>query len=349
MENAPSPAPRGRIGPALTLMLLAPLIAEVLPGATRVSSIFVLPLEMCIWGGGALLARAAVRHWKLGWLNLLLLGFALSIAEEFLIQQTSLAPMMVQIFKGADYARAGGINYLYLLWALCYEAVLVVVVPVMVTELIYRSRRHDTWVTRTGVVVAIIAFLIACLPAWYLWTQFVRDKILHVGIYNPPAASIVLGAVAFVTLIVLATGPTRRTLAAPSTPLSPPPPWGLFVMGAVAGALWFGLLLLAFRIKPEIPPGLAVAGGIAVAAIGCWLVPRFAAHPAFRDAHRMGIALGAMLGTNAINYLGFINGNAAPLDLYGKMVLDAIGTMLLIWLALSLRAPVSGASSPRAA
>jgi hypothetical protein len=337
MENTTAPAPRGRIGPALTLMLLAPLIAEVLPGATRVSSLFVLPLEICIWGGGALLARAAVRHFQLGWLNLLLLGFALSIAEEFLIQQTSLAPMMVQIFKGADYARAGGVNYLYLLWALFYEAVLVVVVPVMVTELIYRSRRNNTWVTRTGVIIAIIAFLIACFPAWFLWTQLVRDKILHIGIYNPPMASIALGALAFIALIVLAIGPTRRALAVSPTPLTPPPPWALFILGAVAGVLWFGLVLLAFRIKPEFPPHLAVAGGLIVAAIGCWLVPRFAAHPAWSDAHRMGIALGAMLGTNAINYAGFINGNATPLDLYGKMTLDVIGTSLLIWLAVSLR------------
>ena len=337
MDTNTAPAPRGRLGPALTLMLLAPLIAEVVPGATRFSSLFVLPLEFCIWGGGALLARAAVRHFKLGWLNLLLLGFALSIAEEFLIQQTSLAPMMVQIFKGADYARVGGVNYLYLLWALFYEAVLVVIVPVMVTELIYRSRRADTWVTRGGVIAVTIAFLIACIPAWYLWTQLVRDKILHIGIYNPPAASIALGALAFVALIALAIGPTRRVLSASPAPLTPLPPWALFGAGAIAGVLWFGLVLLAFRIRPDFPPAIAVAGGVLVAALGCWLLPRFAAHPRWSDAHRVGVTFGAMLGTNAINYLAFINGNARPLDLYGKITLDVIATSLLIWLALSVR------------
>ena len=40
--------------PALALVLMAPLLAEVLPGATRFSSLFVLPIEMCVWGGGAL-------------------------------------------------------------------------------------------------------------------------------------------------------------------------------------------------------------------------------------------------------------------------------------------------------
>src|SRR5690349_14258884 len=100
--------PVNRAGPAWTLVFLAPLVAEVLPGATRLSSIFVFPIEMAIWGGGALLIRAAVRRWQLGWLNMLLLAFALSIAEEFLIQQTSIAPMVVQIFPGDPYAREIG-------------------------------------------------------------------------------------------------------------------------------------------------------------------------------------------------------------------------------------------------
>ena len=56
-----------RILPALTLVVMAPLVAEVLPGATRFSSLFVLPIEMCVWGGGALMIRYAVRRWRLGW------------------------------------------------------------------------------------------------------------------------------------------------------------------------------------------------------------------------------------------------------------------------------------------
>src|SRR4051812_19182256 len=89
--------------PALTLVLLAPLIAEVLPGATRFTSLFVLPIEMCVWGGGALMIRYAVRRLHLGWANMLALALSLAIAEECLIQQTSLAPMVLQL-KGETYA-----------------------------------------------------------------------------------------------------------------------------------------------------------------------------------------------------------------------------------------------------
>ena len=41
-----------RMAPALLLAFLAPMFAEVLPGATRFSSIFVLPIELAVWGGG---------------------------------------------------------------------------------------------------------------------------------------------------------------------------------------------------------------------------------------------------------------------------------------------------------
>jgi hypothetical protein len=112
--------------PALTLVLAAPLVAEVLPGATRFSSLFVLPVEMCVWGGGALMIRYAVRRWRLGWPHMLALALALAIAEECLIQQTSLAPMVLRL-KGETYARAFGVNYVYFLWALVYEAVFVVI------------------------------------------------------------------------------------------------------------------------------------------------------------------------------------------------------------------------------
>jgi hypothetical protein len=86
-----------RMAPALLLAFLAPMFAEVLPGATRFSAIFVFPIELAVWGGGALMARAIVRTRGLGWWSLLLFGLALAIAEEFLIQQTSVAPLVIRL------------------------------------------------------------------------------------------------------------------------------------------------------------------------------------------------------------------------------------------------------------
>src|ERR1700690_266819 len=175
---------RKGFAPAILLMAFAPLLTEVLPGATRFSSLFVFPIEVCVWGGGALLIRDAVRRRQLGWPSMLLLALALAMAEEFLIQQTSIAPMVLQI-KGIPYARALGVNYVYLLWALIYEPVFVVFLPVYLAELIFPNRRQDVWMSKGGLIAVVILFLIGSLMAWYSWTQIARPKVFHVPPYHP--------------------------------------------------------------------------------------------------------------------------------------------------------------------
>jgi hypothetical protein len=349
METRAVSAHSGRFGPAFTLVVLAPLIAEFLPGATRTSSLFVFPLEMAIWGGGALLIRAAVRHFKLGWLNMFLMACALSIAEEFVIQQTSLAPMIIQITPGAPFGRAFGVNYEYFLWAVFYEAVLVVMVPVMVTELIFKDRRENTWLGPVGATIVGIVFLIACVPAWYLWTQVVREIVLKLPHYSPPIGWVAAGLATIALLVWLAIGSPRGAFRGTRVPVSPPSPWLLGVGASIAAVIAQALVVLAFGLRPEFPVWIAMAVGIAAAATGLYLLPRYAAHPAWSDSHRMGLALGAILGSMAIGFVGFIYGTS-PLDLWGKIISNAIATVLILCLAMTVRARrLSAASSPRGA
>jgi hypothetical protein len=328
---------RQRIGPALSLMFLAPVIAEWLPGATRLSAVFVFPLEFCIWGGGALLIRAAVRHWRLGWLQLLLLAFVLAIAEEFLIQQTSLAPLVIQIFPGAPYARAWGVNYVYFLWALFYEAVFVVVVPIALVELIFRSRREDPWLRKPGAIVVGVLFLLACPAAWFSWTHIARTQIFHQPAFDAPLLAIAVAVVAELLLSFAALGPLKNTLSVRSKPLSPFSPWLLGACGFIAACLWYCILLLAFRIRPQIPPAVPMVVGMALAASGILLLPRFAAHEKWSDAHRMGLVFGTLLGAMGVGFVGFMNEFTLPSDLCFKVVLNVLAIASLIWVSLRLK------------
>jgi hypothetical protein len=131
-------------------------------------------------------------------------------------------------------------------------------------------------------------------------------------------------------------------------PLTPPHPWLLGVGGAIAAALWYGICLLAFGINLKFPPSVAVAGGLALAVLSIYLLPRFSAHATWNDRHRLGLALGTVLSAMTVSFAGFIYG-ASKLDLYGKIILDLIATALLIWLAVRAGAkPVSDASMKRA-
>ena len=325
-----------RAAPALTLVVLAPLIAEVLPGATRMSAIFVFPIEMAVWGIGALLIRAVVRNYRLGWRNMLLLAIALAIAEECLIQQTSLAPLVISLSKAGPYARAFGVNWIYLLWALVYESVLVVMVPVALTELIFRSRRQETWVSRAGLAAALPLFAVGCFFAWFSWTQIARTKVFHLPAFTPPPEAVAIAAGAILLLFLLALGPLRRALAKPSSQLGTPPPWLLGAAAFVPSVLWYGLILLAFNIRPDFPPLVAAAAGIAVVAALLATFPRWAADPRFGDGHAYAIVFAILLGTMGVGQIGFIG--ATPLDLYGKLVLDGLAVLLMLRLGFALRA-----------
>jgi hypothetical protein len=113
---------RRRAAPILTLLLLSPLVAEVLFGATHITTLFIFVPQIDTRGCGTLIIRYLVRRYHRGWMAVVLLGIAFVMAEECVIQQTSLAPL-VGVDPDHAYGRALGVNWVYLLWALGYESI----------------------------------------------------------------------------------------------------------------------------------------------------------------------------------------------------------------------------------
>ena len=324
-----------RVAPVLTLIFLAPLIASVLPGAMRLSAMFAFPIAMGIWGCGAVLIRAAVRHWRLGWLNLLFLALALSIAEECIIHQTSLAPLIWQP-PGEHIARVWGVNYLYFLWALGHEVVFAVFVPIALTELIFKADREQPWLGKWSAVVLATIFLLICLMAWYSWTKIARPMVFHVPIYNPPFIAIAVAAAAILLLISAAIGPFRYVFPIGPKPLLPASTWLLGLGAFVVSGIWHGLVLLSFGFRPSFPPLFAVGVGIVLVISVLWLLPRYAAHANWRDQHTLSIVIGVMTGMMALSFVAFIYGSL-KLDLYGKIILNLAAMIFLIYQAVRLR------------
>jgi hypothetical protein len=321
-----------RLGPVLALVILAPVCAEVLPGFTRITALpFALLPEIGIWGCGALLIRDLVRRRGLGWPSLLLLGVALAIVEEFVIQQTSLAPMAG--LARVDYGRVGGVNLVYGLWALGFESVWVVVLPVQLTEILFPSRRHEPWLTTRGIVVSGLVFGLASLLAWFQWTQYARVQIFHMPPYQPPALAIVF-AVAAIGLLGIAAiwlGP-RREPDRGSAGRTAPAPW-LVGLAAFGLALpWFLLVLLALLDWPtaRIPFWLALAAGLLWAGGVLLATVVWSRSSGWEDAHRLALVTGALVAAMLAGLAIFLIGGAGPVDLVGKVVLDVAAVVLLV-------------------
>ena len=321
--------PQRGASPAMTLIFLAPFIAEVLSGSTRISTLFALVPEMMIWGCGALVIRELVRRWGGGWPSLLMLGLGLSIAEEFVIQQTSLAPIP---FPGAlaSYGRAWGVNWIYFLFMLGFESVWVVLVPVQVTELLFAERRDRLWLRRRGMIICSVVFLLGSRMAWYAWIKRVRPMIFHVPPYHPGAPTILAGLAAIALLAVEAylirgKGHTVSGRTSPSA-------WVVGVIVLVLGFPWYWLMQLQFSPNGKHPPFLvAIAVCAAWAVLAYLLFRRWTPAPAWSALHGWAAAFAATLVCMVAGFLG--SGSWSRMDLVGKIVLNAgavVGFFLIL-------------------
>ncbi len=323
-----------RLTPASTLVVLAPLVAEVLNGSTRLSFLFAFVPEIMVWGCGALLARELVRRWQAGWTSLLFLGLALSIAEEFVIQQTSLAPLpWLGSLPTPD--RVWGVNWLYFLFMLVYESVWVVLIPVQLTELLFRKRRRESWLRRGGFIFCTVIFLFGSFLAWFAWTQQARPNVFHVPKYIPPLVTMLLGLLAIVLLIVAAYAKRRswRHYPHPSNSQSPPPVWLVLFATLLLGFPWYLLITLVFvpTLAHGLPFWVPMIVGIAWALAVFLIIKRWHSSSAWTDLHRWALVYGAMLVNMTAGFLG--SSSWPRNDLIFKSILNVIALAGLLWLA----------------
>ncbi len=315
-----------RTGPIVSLLLLSPVISEVLYGATRISVIFVLIPEILTWGCGALLIRECVRHWHKGWPSMLLLGLALAVAEEWLIQQTSIAPL-VGLAQHA-YGRVWGVNWVYFLWALGYESVWVVLVPVQLTELLFPSQRERRWLRTRGFVIATVVFVLGAFMAWYGWTQRARVMIFHMPPYSPPPLYLAaaMGVIGLLGLgaYALPSARSRDTQHAAPAPLVV----GLTVTGL--GAPWAAFVLPGFGSLPKVPYLLALAAGLAWCGLTLFLMGRWTSSAGWNDLHRFALVFGGILGCMLGGFVVFKVGGALRIDWIGKTLLNVAAVAWLV-------------------
>jgi hypothetical protein len=336
---SPRPSRLHRAAPALTLALLAPLTAEVLSGSTRLSFLFVLLPEIMVWGCGALLIRELVRRWRAGGVSLVLLGLALAVAEEWVIQQTSLAPLP---FTHIQYGRLWGVNWIWFLFFLAYECVWVVLVPVQVTELIFRKRRGDPWLSRAGLIITSVLFVVGSFIAWFLWTHIARPKTFHVPMYQPPAVQIILGVLMIAALVLAAHSLRRVGSPAPpqatpqATPSrSAPPVWLAFLAALLFGVPWYALMSLIFGGKRLGPFWVPMLVGALWAAMAWTLLHRWTSSRNWSALHRWALCFGATIVVMGCGFLG--SGSWSRKDLIFKIVLNVLAIAGFILLAFRLR------------
>lgn len=335
--NAPRPH---FAAPIWTLLLLAPFIAEVLSGSTRLSFLFVFIPEVMVWGAGALLAREAACRWRAGGPSLLCLGLALSVAEEFIIQQTSIAPLPF-LGVNAVYGRYLGVNWVYFLFMLGFESIWVVVVPVQLTQLFFPAKKDKPWLRPLGLILTCFFFVLGSVGAWYGWTQQARKR-LGAAPYSPPLSHIAAGLAGLVLLIVLARLLSNVGHAGRNAARKPWSPWLAGILAFLLSAPWWLLIMSVFVPRLEPPVWMALSGGVAWALLAFVLMQFLAAPAGFGSMHRWACAFSAILAVIVASDLTAVGWTR--LDLIAKFVFQACAVAGCLWLVLRLHRSVASAS-----
>jgi hypothetical protein len=325
-----------RTGSAVLLALTAPVLGELCSGATRLSYLFAYIPQVLMWGCGALLIREVVRRWHGGWPSLLALGLALSVWDEFLVQQTSLAPLP-WVPVDFIYGRMGGVNWPYFLFMLAFESLTLVLIPIRVVEGFRAAPRNSAWLTRRGLWIAGVLFLIGSVFSWVIWVKVAREQVFHMAPFHPSALHVLSAAVAILGFVSVGRHLARRSVASTLRLAAPTSPMWTGMVTLSLSAPWYLLMLLVFVPRPGLPPlWVPVLATLVAASCSLFLAWQWSSSARWDDSHSGAAAVGLAVACIAGGYLGVSTWSTA--DVAFKLLVDLLVLALLIWrLAISMR------------
>jgi len=309
--------------------VLAPLVAEVLFGATPISRIGALLPDSLLYGGGAVLIRELARRRGSGWGRIALLGAAYGIVEEGLAMQSLFNPNLFN--AGALGGRALGVNGVWGEWTIGYHIVWSIAIPILLAELLFPARRREPWLGRIGVAVAGVLYILGALAIAAIFRLVIAPD------FRAPVIALACAALLAVALVTLALGwpaaPAPKPAAEPVR--DAPSPWLVGLVAALTAGLWFGLLDLPSSLRESALVLLPMLGELALVAGVAALIRRWSARRDWSDIHRLALACGALLASMLFGFFAVTAGNRV--DQQGQGVASLVAVVLLALLARRLQ------------
>ena len=152
-----------RIAPALSLLIIAPLIAEFLLGDFNIRQIGFVLVFIPQYGGGALLVREITRRARRGWPTMLLLALAYALIEEGFTTQTLFNPNYAgQRLLDYGFIPALGTSFHWTVYVLTLHVVWSVGSSVALAEGLAGARWREPWLRLPGLLLTTALFLFGC-------------------------------------------------------------------------------------------------------------------------------------------------------------------------------------------
>ncbi|MGS2648242.1 hypothetical protein [Streptosporangium sp. G12] len=211
-DPVPHPGPAGdrpesrwrRWAPIVSLLLLAPFVAELLLGDVALPSVGIVAVFVPLYGCGALLVRELARRTGRGWPAIALLAGAYGVLEEGFATMSLFNPDFAGHrlldesplpFLGMGAKWTVYVLSLHVIWSVC--------APIALAETLFPSRARVPWLRTRGLVVTSVVFLLTVALYW-AGAFYAAGTTPGAPVFRPSAHQMTATAVAAVVLVVAA-------------------------------------------------------------------------------------------------------------------------------------------------
>ena len=293
---SPEPPFGQRVAPALTLVLLAPVVAEFLLADFTVRELGILVALAPLYGCGALLIREITRRAHRGWPTIVLLALAYALLEEAFLTQSLFNPNYVgQRLLDYGFIPSLGTSLNWTSFVLSIHIVWSVATPILIAEGLAAERRTTPWLKQPGLIVTTLLFLLGCAAT--------AAFSLKSSPFVASTMQFVVSAVFIVGVIVVAFAAFRPEPWQPSTAQAAPSRWLVCVIMLVLASVYFAGESIAH--ERGMPPVAPLVFRLACEGTATWLLVIWSTRRGWDARHYLAVATGTTLtyflfGLNAL-------------------------------------------------
>ncbi|GGG25290.1 hypothetical protein GCM10007304_43920 [Rhodococcoides trifolii] len=313
------PARTGNRTAALFLAVATPSIAEVAFGSTPITLSWLIVLWIPVYGGGVVLIRELVVRTGRGWPSVILLAVGYEVVEDGIGLQALTSP---HLYDAADWGvRVLGVNVTYWEANAIYHAIFTVVVPIVLTTLVFPRHVHRPYLGERGTAATAVVAV-----AGVVLLRFTVPPSQDPG-YQTPIPFVVgcVIGVALLGLVALRVLPPRTVHRTQRFPV--PLPW-LYAasFSASVSVLWltfrsFGSSQPAFTHGAEALVPMVMA--LVVLSISVAALRYCAASTAWTRRHTLAVVGGALIG-HTVAGIGIWSGDTERVALAVIAVVTAV-------------------------
>jgi hypothetical protein len=321
-------APKRRISAVVTLLFVAPLVAEYLLGDLPLKLLGALIVLTPAYGGGALLIRETARRTGRGWPTMLTLGAAYTLIGEGLVTQSLFNPDYLGRHWHLLYPAhlpALGIGGWWTLFMFNLHTFWSMGVSIALVEALFPAEAEAPWLGRVGDFVVALVFVLGSVASFGLGFKQNRFMASDAQLVGAAVLSGLLIAIAFLI-------PARRGRVGDGSVASAwiAKPWVArpWMPGAVAFVLGMGVL----TVPPRWGWG-AVGALLAIDAVFLVLVSFCSRQTGWSGLHVLSLAAGGALsyGVHAFVAKPLVGGVLGMRISNAVFLAGAVGLIGMAW------------------